>query len=361
MATSVPKPAAPASRSAHPPVPVRDLAPEDVRAELWPRPSPAFVAMTEDERAELGAIVAALARAATAGGDLRALATRAGGIGFCVEIWRVRGRVFWVLRELPEQRRGAGAYIVRPGPRPDDAPEIVLQAPHAYFDLGTGNLAAALFFGEEGRGRARALFTNTAHRYMGMGRPTQPAAVPGADAPAVPLEPAVPAAPAAPPAVPDEPDERDESDASAGAPADVAHSAEHGFQVATERIVRVLDHVVVIQLHGFADRPGQPEIILSSGADHVPAHIAALTAALGSIFERVLRYPDDIDELGGVTNVQGRLLARYPYAHFVHVELSGATRRRLGRTPALLARFAEALLGAGAQAGTRGGTLPGAR
>jgi hypothetical protein len=328
MASKVPPPAPSASSTAHPPVPVRDLAPADVRAELWPRPSPAFVAMTADERAELGALVAALARAAIAGGDLRALAARAGGIGFCIEIWRVRGRVFWALREQPERRRGAGAYIVRPGPRPGDAPELVLQAPHVYFDRGTGNLAAALFFGEEGRGRARALFTNTTHRYKGGGRPTPPAAASGDDAP-------------------DAGDEGDESDTLVDAPADVAHTAEHGFQVATERIVRVLDHVVVIQLHGFADRPGQPEIVLSSGADHVPAHIAALATALGAIFERVLRYPDDIAELGGVTNVQGRLLAQYPRAHFVHVELSGTTRQRLGRTPALLARFAHALLSGG--------------
>lgn len=332
MASTVPSPAAPES-SPHPPVPVRDLAPEEVRAELWPRPSPAFVAMTAEERAELGDIVAALARAAIAGGDLRALAARAQRIGFCIEIWRVRGRVLWAMRELPEQRRGAGAYVVRPGPRSDDAPEIVLQAPHAYFDLGTGNLAAALFFGEEGRGRARALFTNTAHRYKGMTRAAPPAAPPESD----------------------ESEEPDEPGEPGDAPADVAHSAEHGFQTATERIVRVLGHVVVIQLHGFADRAGRPEIILSSGADHVPAHITALAAALGAIFERVLRYPDDIAELGGVTNVQGRMLARYPRAHFVHVELSGTTRRRLGRTPALLARFGEALLSPGTWAGSRSG------
>ncbi|HWN71458.1 MAG TPA: hypothetical protein VNM90_27655 [Haliangium sp.] len=329
MASKVPSPDAP-EPGPQPRVPVRDLAPEQVRAELWPRPAPAFVAMTADERAELGAIVAALARAAIAGGDLRALAARAQGIGFCIEIWRVRGRVFWALREQPEQRRGGGAYIVRPGPRPGDAPEIVLQAPHVYFDRGTGNLAAALFFGEEGRGRARALFTNTAHRRSGMPRAT-PEAQPGDGAPeAQPGD-----GPLAAQADHDEP---------TNGPADVAHNAEHGFQLATERIVRVLDHVVVIQLHGFADRPGQPEVILSSGADHVPAHINALAAALGAIFGRVLRYPDDIDELGGITNVQGRMLKRYRRARFVHVELSGTTRRRLGRTPALLARFADALL-----------------
>ena len=314
MATNVPRTTAPDATAPRPhaAVPVRELAPEDVRAELWPRPAPAFVPVTADERAALGAIVAGLARAAMTGGDLRALAARAQDIGFCIEIWRVRGRVFWALREQPEQRRGAGAYVLRPGPRLNGAPEIVLQAPHAYFDRGTGNLAAALFFGQEGRGRARALFTNTAHRHRGSTEAAPMDAQP----------------------------ERDEPKA----PADVAHSAEHGFQVATERIVRVLDHSVVIQLHGFTDRPGQPEIILSSGADHAPAHIAALAAALAESFTRVLRYPDDIDELGGTSNVQGRMLARYPRAHFVHVELSGTTRRLLGRTPALLAGFARALL-----------------
>lgn len=330
-------------------VAVRDLAPEDVRAELWPRPSPELAPMSSVERAELGDIVDALARAAIAGGDLRELAARARGIGFCVEIWRVRGRVFWTLREQPEQRRGAGAYIVRPGPRSlhaHDAPEIVLQAPHAYFDRGTGNLAAALFFGEEGRGRARALFTNTAQRYKGR-TGAAPDATRGAEA----------GVPDAPPEARErgagaqgEPGDHEgdarEDEAPMDAPADVAHNAEHGFHVATERIVRVLGHVVVIQLHGFADRPGQPEIILGSGADHAPAQLTALAASLGASFERVLRYPDDIGELGGVTNVQGRMLAGHPRAHFVHVELSGTTRRRLGRTPALLARFADALLSA---------------
>lgn len=324
MPGNVSDPASTASSPTHPPVPVRDLAPADVHAELWPRPSPAFVPMTAEERTELGALVGALAQAAIAGGDLRALAARAQVIGFCIEIWRVRGRVFWTLREQPEQRRGAGAYIVRPGPRAGGGPEIVLQAPHVYFDRGTDSLAAALFFDDAGRGRARALFTNTAHRYKAGGRPTPPVAAPRADTPDAP-------APA-------------RGDESADAPADVAHSAEHGFQVATERIVHVLDPVVVIQLHGFADRPDGSEIIVSSGADFAPAYIAALAAALGASFARVLRYPDDIDELGGATNVQGRMLAGYSHARFVHVEVSSTVRRQLRRTPALLARFADALL-----------------
>jgi hypothetical protein len=365
-----PTPSSPAPALAHPPVPVHDLTPERVREELWPRPSPAFAPMAVDERAELGAIVAALARAAMTSGDLRALAARARGIGFCLEIWRVRGRVFWVLREQPEQRRGAGAYVLRPGPPLEGAPEIVLQAPHAYFDRGTGNLAAALFLGEAGRGRARALFTNTAHRYKGRARPEPASVRPAPDGAAVPVPAperpvapvSAPVAPATPvpatsapaardrdegaPAEPAAPAASDHGDTEASAPSDVAHSVEHAFHAATERIVRVFDRVVVIQLHGFSDRPGEPEIILSDGSDHAPARITALAAALGESFERVLRYPDDIDELGGLTNVQGRMLAGYSHAYFVHVELSGTTRRRLGRTPALLARFAHALLSA---------------
>jgi hypothetical protein len=329
-ATTAPAPASaatPAPRQENPPVSIRELTPEQVRAELWPRPSPVFAPMAIEERTELGALVAALARAAIAGGDVRALAARAAGIGFGIEIWRVRGRVFWALRELPDRRRGAGAYVLRPGPHPGAQPEIVLQAPHAYFDRGTGNLAAALFFGHEGSGRARALFTNTAHRRGG-----------GSAAPGEPGAPSEPGEPS-------EPDGQVDDDApDATGPADVAHSAEHGFQAATEQIARVLDRVVVIQLHGFAERPGKPEIILSSGADRADALLAGLQASLGAVFERVLRYPDEIDELGGTTNVQGRMLARYPRAHFVHVELSARTRRRLGASPALLARFAHALL-----------------
>jgi hypothetical protein len=314
-----PEPAqvAPGRRLGQPRVLIRDMTPEDIGDELWPETRVSYVPMSAGDRERLGALVAGLTAAARWGGDVRELAARAREIGFRVELWRVRGRVFWVLLEARAQRRGAGAYLIRPGPHLGGQHEIVLQAPHVFFDRGTGHIAAALFFGWEGRGRARALFTNTVYRYAGV-------------------------------------EDRAASDAATGtaepetrAPADVAHAADHAFQAATEAIVRELDQVVVIQLHGFAERPTRPEIILSSGADEAGALLPGLATELSTIFERVLRYPEECDKLGGTSNVQGRMLALYPRAHFVHVELSAHTRARLGATPALLARFALAVLSLG--------------
>jgi hypothetical protein len=374
-AASRPAPGVPASRQAVAPaavpaaprlvlpaVPARDMTPERIRAELWPETRARYVPMSAPERERLAALVAGLTAAARAGGDVRALAARAPEIGFRVEFWRVRGRVFWVLLEAQEQRRGAGAYLLRPGPHLTAQPEIVLQAPHVFFDRGTGHIATAMFFGWEGQGRARALFVNTVYRYDGVEEraASAPAAGPARDPAAAPADAAGGPASAAggPASAPSGPASAPSGPASAPggpaapethAPADVAHAADHAFQAATEAIVRELGQVVVIQLHGFAERPTRPAIILSSGADEPGALLPALATGLGAVFERVRRYPEDIDELGGTSNVQGRLLARLPGAHFVHVELSARTRRRLVTTPALLARFALAMLSLGAR------------
>jgi hypothetical protein len=338
-------------------VPIRDMTPEGIGDELWPETRVSYVPMSAGDRERLGALVAGLTAAARSGGDVRALAARAREIGFRVEIWRVRGRVFWALLEARAQRRGAGAYLIRPGPHLGGQPEIVLQAPHVFFDLGTGHIAAAMFFGWEGRGRARALFTNTVYRYAGA--EDHAASAPGTDAASAPgtdaVSDAAKGAASAPgtDATSDGATEAanapatDAAEPETRAPADVAHAADHAFQAATEAIVRELDQVVVIQLHGFAERPTRPEIVLSSGADEIGALLPGLATGLSAIFERVLRYPEELDELGGTRNVQGRMLALHPRAHFVHVELSARTRARLGATPALLARFAHTVLSLG--------------
>ncbi|WP_045119218.1 hypothetical protein [Haliangium ochraceum] len=326
---------------------VRELTPARVRELLWPARTPTVLGMAEGERVALGALVEALAEAAHRGGDLRALAARAAEAGMVLELWRVRGHVFWALLEAPERRRGAGAYVFAPGPasgRRGGDFEYVLQAPHAYFDRGTGDIAAALFFGP-GRGRVRAFFTNSVYRYAGM--------------PAAEVADAADAETSA-----DANDEgetgADETDAAAegGAetapsrarkrrrhtPLDVAHAREHGFLAATAAVARVFDQVVVIQLHGFAEREGAPEFIISTGADDGAWLLSSLAQALGAVFERVWRYPEDTAILGGRRNLQGRLLAESPRAHFLHVELSAKLRTRLRSSPGLRVDLADALL-----------------
>lgn len=297
---------------APPPLPIRDMTLDSIRDELWPPLPPLLAPMPETEREILGTLVAALTAAARQGhGDLAALARDAASIDFRLEVWRVHDRVFWALLEQDDRRRGAGVYVVRPGPHLAAQPEILLQAPHAFFDRGTGDIAAALFFGPAGRGRARGLFANTAYRYPELG------------------------------AVPEEGEH---------SPADLAHITDHAFHLATERLAQDLGTLAVIQLHGFAERPARPTIILSSGQDQGSTLLPELARALAGIFEGVHRYPEDIDELGATTNVQGRMLARYPRAHFVHIEISAHTRRRMRDSPALLARFADAVLSAVADA-----------
>lgn len=307
-----PRPSSSSPEVAPAPLPVRDMTLDSIGAELWPAPPPLLVPMPEAEREHLSSLVAALTAAARQGhGDLAALAEEAAIIDFRLEVWRVHGRVFWALVEQDDHRRGGGAYVVRPGPHQDARPEILLQAPHAFFDRGTGDIAAALFFGPAGRGRARALFANTAYRYPELG------------------------------SIPEEGEH---------SPADLAHITEHAFHLATERLAQDIGALVVIQLHGFAERPARPTFILSSGRDQAAPLLLELAQALADIFDGVHRYPQDIDELGATTNVQGRMLAQYPLAHFLHIEISAQTRRRLRDSPALLARFADAVLSTGSPA-----------
>ena len=63
-----------------------------------------------------------------------------------LESWELGGQTFWALVEPPERRRGAGAYLFRVGATDGDAhPAILLEAPHADHDVGTGDISVALF------------------------------------------------------------------------------------------------------------------------------------------------------------------------------------------------------------------------
>jgi hypothetical protein len=85
---------------------------------------------------------------------------------FKLEVWQIAGETYWALVEAAGKSRGAGAYIVRVGGSSETGPTILLEAPHNFYDVGTGRLAAELFFSKRDGARPRALFTNTIHRYQ---------------------------------------------------------------------------------------------------------------------------------------------------------------------------------------------------
>lgn len=324
---------------------------------LWPkRRDVAFVPKAPGQEEAFAEIIPALmatppvAFASTP--DAMALAGRARSAGFALELWQVDSAWFWVLREQDDVRSGAGSYIFRASideeePRrehepvrqdraPGSAPLVILQAPHSYFDLHTGDIAAAIFFGQaKSRVRIDALMVNSLHRYQ------QTA-------------------------------ERRSKEASN--PADVCHNPDHPFQHATALAAKAAGSrpAVFVQLHGFGERDREdeedrgeqgdeddqerageqpveyPAIIVSSGRKAGSSPLGmAVALALGNAFGRqeVRRYPEEIRFLGGTTNVQGRLLRKRKRTEFLHLEMSLALRKRLLATPGELEAFAEAVLG----------------
>lgn len=293
-------------------VPERDLTMDDIRSELWQHERTIqFEVSTIEEREAVVAIVEALVRGAVAGdAPLAQLAGRANKVGLRLQVWRVDGQRYWALVEAEEDRRGAGAYIIRVGERPAKGPLVLLQAPHAFFDLGTGELALRLFFADHPR--AVGLFTNTLHRYW---------------------------------------DETGDFQKRERSPADVCHRTDHVFQHATDGATRALRDLLIVQLHGFADSKRRPDAIVSSGdiAESSP-QVQRISLALQAVLGDVRRFPEEVDELGGTTNAQARLLRTSRRAHFVHLELSASARKKLQRKPELLARMADVLFGPAANA-----------
>lgn len=202
------------------------------------------------------------------------------------------------------RRRGGGAYVFRAGA----ASRSIVQAPHTFFDEGTLPLACELF----ARGNAAALFINTAHRYKSASK--TPSGV---------------------------------------FPADVAHARDSLFQAATEGMLRAraAQKPVVVQLHGFGEREAEGAVVLSGGVRRFGlANVAAAQAALARVIDGgVLRFPDDQNDLGATTNVQGALV-REAGGQFLHIEMGAPLRRALLSNPiyraSVLATLADAMEGA---------------
>ena len=287
----------------------RNITVDDLPKLVWrPGLTASFAPTTTAERAAVVKLVPAL----LAGGDAAPLAAEAAAIGMRIERWTVDGADYWVLIEHPERRRGTGAYLFRTGVTDEDrGPAILLEAPHAEFDQGTGEIAGELFFHPPPGKRPVALFLNTMHRYQ--------------------VEPG-------------------RKQKRADNPADVAHNPDHMFNAATDAAAAALGDVEVIQLHGFANSLDEAEdaalpagtlMVVSAGDRRGSSPLSsAIAAALKKLFgEGVRRYPEESKALGATTNAQGRTLAARAGARFVHIESSAEMRKELRASPKKLEVF----------------------
>ncbi|HGG57634.1 MAG TPA: hypothetical protein ENK31_07555, partial [Nannocystis exedens] len=202
------------SQEIEPKTEIRELSLDDAARRLWPRKhSDSFEATTTREWNAVQQIIDPLVAALAEGKPLPAVHDIANELGLELEEWRVEGVTLWVLIEPKARRRGAGIYLFRRDAAvAGDRPLRLLQAPHSYYDTGTGRLALMLLVRGSADARPDVLFANSMHRY---GRP-------GGDVPVLPV------------------------------PTDLSHNPDHLFSAMTDALARTHGRVQVVQLHGFA-------------------------------------------------------------------------------------------------------------
>lgn len=177
---------------------------------------------------------------------------------------------------------------------------LIVQAPHTFFDERTLPLGCEMF----ARANAAAFFIDTAHRYKAAA-----------------------------------------SDEAGNNPADVAHAADSMFQAATQGVLRAMQNVSLVQLHGFASRESGFAVVLSAGTKRPKGDLLwRVQSALRPLgLGPIARFPDESSELGATTNVQGALV-RARGGRFLHIEMSSAVRASLLANSRLRARFFDVLL-----------------
>lgn len=278
----------------------RQLVLEQAVTTLWPGESQVvYLGPTEEQRRALDALISKLWSGVLPGpaDDLSNLAERA---GMSLELWTIGGHATWVVRESPDDQHGLGIYLVRAAPSPRRP--ILLQAPHVYFDRRTQGVAAAMFWAADARPEIHGLFTNSVHRFQ----------------------------------------QKDSREKRRFNPADVAHNSEHPYQTATAAVLEV-GPVIVLQLHGFDGANVDPDITAIVSATKpegsTPESTIVAVALAETLGIKVSKFPEDTQSLGGLDNVQARLVSGSPTARFIHVELELPLRNRL-RDPALASTWA---------------------
>jgi len=218
--------------------------------------------------------------------------------------------------ENPAHRVGRGIFVWRCGALPQ---ERIVQVPHSFFDEGTLPIGTAL-----AAAGARALFVNTVHRYPAGVAPSQ--------------------------ALGEE--EGGDDSRARPSPSDLAHQTESTWQVMTQRALEHFSSLVVVQVHGFADRsdPAHAEAgivvspsIASAGKPAAKQLVTRLAHGLAGV--GVCLYPRDTRVLGGTRNAQAKAVAAHPAAIFLHVEIAHGVRRRLVSDQAFRDSFVSAVWG----------------
>ncbi len=120
-----------------------------------------------------------------------------------------------------------------------------------------------------------------------------------------------------------------------GGTADLTHMPASYFNALIEALADSGLVMRIVQLHGFSQAKRRSpaargaHLILSAGTHAPPQTLYAQAECLRrNLTEAARLFPDEVDELGAVTNVQGQV-ARQRGLEFIHVEMSRPLRQRL--------------------------------
>lgn len=207
-------------------------------------------------------------------------------------------RSWWGLRESAIACRGQGYYLIQRG----GWGQLMLQVPHAYFDRYTGEIGAGML-----HPGMVALAWNSANRRLGQGTDR--------------------------------------------VNADLAKRTDSLFIALTRAFVSARPQGHLIQLHGFDNQRrktlagADAQIIVSAGSTWVTPAVYRVSRCLKPVLDGPIRvFPQEVTELGGIKNVQGRLLRRYGHEGFIHLELNLSARQRLRQEPRLRAQMMACLV-----------------
>ncbi len=207
----------------------------------------------------------------------------------------------WLILEPLGDRRGAGYYVIRSGKLPT---EIVLQAPHAIYDVHTDVITMDCFRSKP----FRAAFFSDWQRYGKKG--------------AEPID---------------------------DSPYDLAHNPDTLFQQLTELWLTTRPNTAFVQFHGFnpsSVREKGVDLIVSPGTRKDPPQafehlVERLTSAYPTGQLRV--FPSTTHLLGGTGNVQGKFI-RKAGGLFAHIEISEPMRNRLKKSSAARLKLATPII-----------------
>jgi len=183
--------------------------------------------------------------------------------------------------------------------------QIILQAPHSFYDKYTGKIVEQLFLNDD----YLAAFWNSSHRYNKQ--------VIGQES------------------------------------ADLSRAWQSYFMSFSKVMVQYFKNAFIVQIHGFSNkkrrssRGSQADIILSQGSDDVGPAVFRLKECLLHHFseQNIYIYPFDIKELGATKNTIAQQLRWLDFKNFIHIEITKPLRQKIVKNEQYGEYFSQCLMG----------------